>query len=98
MHCEPIRNRAELIALDEPRDAEPEPSSLAHFSVPMQRLMADSTVTEICINRPGEAYVERSTGWTWEVIPYASYHGRHALAKLCANFTIQRVYPSVAPF
>ena len=41
-----------------------EPSSLDLFLEPLRSLLADHEVTEICINRPGEAYVERQSGWS----------------------------------
>jgi type IV secretion system protein VirB11 len=47
----------------------------------------DPTLTEICINRPGEAYVERSSGWERVALPFADYEWCVRLAKLVANST-----------
>ncbi|MBB4225567.1 P-type DNA transfer ATPase VirB11 [Variovorax guangxiensis] len=67
------------------------PSSLALFLGPLDRLLGDSEVTEICINEPGVAFVERQSGWTREALPFASFDWCMAIAKLVANFTRQRV-------
>jgi type IV secretion system protein VirB11 len=71
-----------------------EPSSLDLFLAPLKPLLADHEVTEICINRPGEAYVERQTGWSHEPLPFATYEWGLSLAKLVANYTKQRVNAS----
>lgn len=51
----------------------------------------DPTLTEICINRPGEAYVERSSGWERVALPFADYEWCVRLAKLVANSTRQKI-------
>lgn len=73
-----------------PLPAEP-PSSLALFLDPIARLLADPEVTEICINEPGVAFVERQSGWEREELPFASFDWCMAIAKLVANFTHQRI-------
>jgi type IV secretion system protein VirB11 len=67
------------------------PSSLALFLGPLNRLLDDPEVTEICINAPGAAFVERQSGWTREALPFASFDWCMSIAKLVANFTRQRV-------
>lgn len=96
MHCEPTPTPANVIPFADERARHDaiEPSSLDHFLHPMRTLLADPDVTEICINRPGEAFVERPTGWSQEATPYATYDWCNALARLVANFTKQRVSPS----
>src|SRR5690349_19936936 len=37
----------------------------------LRPLLARSDVTEICINRPGEAFIETRTGWQRESLPFA---------------------------
>jgi type IV secretion system protein VirB11 len=54
-------------------------------------LLADSAVTEICINRPGEAFVETHSGWRRESLPFASFDWCLRLAKLAANASRQRI-------
>ncbi|CAN7776443.1 P-type DNA transfer ATPase VirB11 [Variovorax sp. LjRoot84] len=70
--------------------AEP-PSSLALFLGPLSRLLDDPEVTEICINEPGVAFVERQSGWVREELPFASFDWCLSIAKLVANFTRQRI-------
>ena len=67
------------------------PTSLALFLGPLSRLLGDTDVTEICINEPGVAFVERHSGWTREELPFASFDWCMAIAKLVANFTHQRI-------
>ncbi|KIQ35382.1 ATPase P [Variovorax paradoxus] len=67
------------------------PTSLALFLGPLSRLLGDTDVTEICINEPGVAFVERQSGWTREELPFASFDWCMAIAKLVANFTHQRI-------
>lgn len=71
--------------------APPPPSSLALFLDPLMPLLEDTEVTEICINEPGIAFVERQTGWTREILAFASFDWCMSIAKLVANFTKQRV-------
>lgn len=68
-----------------------ERSSLDHYLEPMRWLLDDTQVTEICINSPGHAWVERYSGWAREDLPFCSYDWCIALASLVANFTRQRV-------
>ena len=76
-----------------PASAEPpsSPSSLALFLGPLARLLDDPEVTEICINEPGAAFVERQYGWVCEELPFASFDWCMSIAKLVANFTRQRI-------
>jgi type IV secretion system protein VirB11 len=76
-----------------PEDHRPsdERTSLDLFLAPLRGLLGDEQVSEICINRPGEAFVERPTGWSREPLPFASYQWCLLLAKLVANSTRQRV-------
>src|SRR5882672_12349781 len=66
-------------------------SSLALTLRVLQPLLARQDVTEICINRPGEAFLETRTGWQQVAIPFADYHWCYRLAKLIANATRQRI-------
>ena len=66
-------------------------SSLDHYLGPMRGLLQDTQVTEICINSPGHAWVERYSGWTREPLPFCTFDWCTALASLVANFTKQRV-------
>ena len=48
-------------------------------------------VTELCINRPGELFLETAAGWTRESAPFADFDWCRRLAKLIAHCTRQRV-------
>ena len=48
-------------------------------------------ITELCINRPGEAFVETRAGWRREPLPFADFDWCRRLAKLVANSTRQRI-------
>lgn len=73
------------------KTAQESPSSLSLFLGPLGRLLEDPEVTEICINEPCSAFVERQSGWSREELPFASYDWCLAIAKLVANFTRQRI-------
>ena len=57
----------------------------------LRPILIDQNVTELCINRPGEAYVETREGWQCVPLPFASYAWCLGLAKLVANSTRQRI-------
>jgi type IV secretion system protein VirB11 len=57
----------------------------------LRPLLSDPQVTELCINRPGEAFVETQDGWRHESLPFASFDWCQRLAKLVANSTRQRI-------
>jgi type IV secretion system protein VirB11 len=57
----------------------------------LRPLLIDRDVTEICINSPGEGFVETREGWRCEPLAFATYDWCMGLAKLVANSTQQRV-------
>lgn len=57
----------------------------------LRPILSDHSVTEICINRPGEAYVETREGWRCQPLPFADVSWCGSLAKLVANSTRQRI-------
>jgi len=57
----------------------------------LRPILTDRDVTEICINRPGEAYVETREGWRCVPLDFASFEWCQGLAKLVANSTKQRI-------
>jgi len=79
------------------RDAGPEgtvdPTALAQYVSQLRPWLADSVVTEICINRPREAFIERSAGWRRELMPFATEMWCQQFARLVAGSTKQRVNP-----
>jgi type IV secretion system protein VirB11 len=57
----------------------------------LRPILADPEVTELCINRPREAFVETRKGWERRALPFADFDWCRRLAKLIANSTRQRV-------
>ncbi|MFM1990377.1 MAG: hypothetical protein RJA99_3334 [Pseudomonadota bacterium] len=72
-----------------------ERSALDHALRPLRTLLDEPAVTELCINRPGEAFVERSgpdaPPWQRIALPVASFDWCLRLAKLVGHFTRQRI-------
>ena len=69
-------------------------SSLDHFLRPLAPWLDDPTLTDLCINRPGEAFVERDTGWSRDPLAFATYEWCQSLARLVAHYARQRVTAS----
>src|SRR5882757_3325209 len=57
----------------------------------LEPLLSDPDVTEVCINRPQEAFIETGSGWRREPLPFATFDWCRRLAKLVANSTRQRI-------
>src|ERR1700722_20178584 len=57
----------------------------------LRPILSDPEVTELCINRPGEAFVETRKGWEQRPLPFADFDWCRRLAKLIAKSTRQRV-------
>jgi type IV secretion system protein VirB11 len=57
----------------------------------LRPLLRDPDVTELCINRPGEAFLETRRGWERRPLPFADFDWCRRLAKLIANSTRQRI-------
>jgi len=68
-----------------------EPSTLDLTLQALQPLLSDPDVTEVCINRPHEAFVETCGGWRRVALPFADFDWCRRLAKLVAHSTRQRV-------
>jgi type IV secretion system protein VirB11 len=68
-----------------------EASALSLTLRALRPLLANSDVTELCINRPKEAFVETRAGWHREPLPFADFEWCCRLAKLVANSTQQRI-------
>ncbi len=58
---------------------------------PLRPLLADREVTELCINAPGEAFLETRAGWGRVPLEFADFDWCLRLAKLVANFSCQRI-------
>jgi type IV secretion system protein VirB11 len=73
--------------IDDARDA----SALDLTLRALRPWLADSDVTELCINRPREAFIETREGWHRESLAFADFDWCYRLAKLVANSTQQRI-------
>jgi len=60
---------------------------------PIQGWLDDPFVTELCINRPGEVWVERPGGWQRHVAPALDVRVLDAIATLAAAMTSQDIGP-----
>src|SRR6185437_8309297 len=75
-----------------PASLSPEEASSLDLTLRALRpLLANPEVTELCINRPGEAFLELRSGWRREALPFADFEWCRRLAKLVANSTRQRI-------
>src|SRR5688500_16995455 len=50
----------------------------------LRPFLARSDVTEVCINSPGEAFLETRSGWVRESLPFADFNWCRRLSKLIA--------------
>jgi type IV secretion system protein VirB11 len=66
-------------------------SSLAHTLKPLRPILDNSRVTEVCLNRPGEGFVQTYDGWSREALPFADYYWCRDFAKLVGSATKQRI-------
>jgi type IV secretion system protein VirB11 len=57
----------------------------------LRPLLANPEVTELCINRPREIFIETRAGWSREELAFADLDWCRRLAKLIANVTRQRI-------
>lgn len=64
-------------------------SALHHYLTPLRCILDDDDVTEVCINKPHEAYVQRYSAKTCEKLPFASPGWCQNMANLVANKTRQ---------
>lgn len=75
----------------EPPCASACPSALDLTLQVLRPVLADATVTEVCINRPLEAFIETRGGWRRECLPFADFDWCRRLAKLVAHSSRQRI-------
>ena len=79
------------------RDAPPPRGPASALELTLERLrplLSSPDVMELCINRPGEAYLETGAGWCRKELPFADHDWCLRLAKLVANSTQQRIDPT----
>ena len=66
-------------------------SSLDLYLRFLRPILSDPEITELCINRPGEAFIETRCGWDRRTLFFADYDWCRRLAKLIAHSTRQRI-------
>ncbi|MGH8254618.1 MAG: P-type DNA transfer ATPase VirB11 [Steroidobacteraceae bacterium] len=71
--------------------AAPDSSALELTLRALRPWLANGEITELCINRPGEVFVETGQGWRREALNFADFDWCRRLAKLVANATRQRI-------
>src|SRR5271167_301667 len=86
MSCAPPR----LTSVEAPR-LEDNASSLTHTLAPLRPILDNPRVTEVCINRPQEVFIQSYDGWTTEALPFADFYWCRDFAKLVGSATKQRV-------
>ncbi len=82
----------EARALERAAVDDSQPPSALEMTLRVLRPFLDRPgVTELCINRPGEVFLETSAGWRRDALPAADFEWCRRLAKLVAHHTRQRV-------
>ena len=66
-------------------------SSLTHTLAPLRSILDNPRVTEVCINRPKEVFIQSYDGWSTEPLPFADFYWCRDFAKLVGSATKQRV-------
>ncbi|PPU05571.1 P-type DNA transfer ATPase VirB11 (plasmid) [Xanthomonas campestris pv. campestris] len=61
--------------------------SVRELLKPLSTFLADDENTEICINRPGEVFVEARSKWTRHEVPGATYEAISSLGLATATYT-----------
>ncbi len=100
MRCDPPGSENAIVSMAlraaRPNEAAPEIRALERSALELtlralRPWLSNPEVTELCINRPGEAFLELSSGWRREALPFADFDWCRRLAKLVANSTRQRI-------
>ncbi|WP_372371953.1 P-type DNA transfer ATPase VirB11 [Xanthomonas axonopodis] len=66
-------------------------SSVIHLMEPLSEWMKDKTITEICVNRPGEVFVERESRWERHDAPDLNYAHLESLGTAIARYGNDRL-------
>src|SRR3546814_51094 len=64
---------------------------LRHYLAPLLPLLEPEDVTELVVNRPGEAGIEDRQGWRWQEMPELDSDWLSTLAVAAASFTHQDI-------
>lgn len=77
--------------LTERRGATFELTALSLIVNSLRRFLQNPEVTEICINRPGNVFIETRSGWQVEAVAALDLNWCTRFAKLVANYSRQRI-------
>ena len=66
---------------------------LTHHLAPLRPLLDQADVTELVVNRPGEAAIETSKGWQWKAVPELTLDWLGTLGTAAAGYTKQDIHP-----
>ncbi len=58
---------------------------------PLAGFLADASLTEVCVNRPGEVWTEGRGGWLRHDVPGLTFEHCSHLAKLIANYNAKAI-------
>jgi type IV secretion system protein VirB11 len=64
-------------------------TTVTEFLQPLRRLLADGQANELCINQPGEVFVESAGVWQRHVVPEFTFRHCQSLATAIATLTGQ---------
>lgn len=67
--------------------------SVRELLSPLNQFLADENNTEICINRPGEVFVEARSKWTKHLVPEATFERLQSLGLATATYKKTTVSP-----
>jgi len=76
---------------DSPVRALAEPTALDLTLRALRPILDRPDVTDVCINSPGQVFLDTPSGWQREPLPFATYGWCRRLAALVANSTRQRI-------
>jgi len=87
------------MAFDSPRTPEtadslagdPASAALRHWLEPLRPFLDADGVSELCINGPGEMFIESHKGWEQIAMPIICHEYCSSLARLIATYTVQRL-------
>src|SRR5208283_2986644 len=69
MHTDPDLRNERIACPGSSRGATTSEASALHLSLrPLRRFLEDAATTELCINQPGEIFVESREGWHREAL------------------------------
>jgi len=73
------------------REPAPQDSALELTVQTIRPLLARADLTELCVNRPGEVFLETGGGWRREPLAALDFEWCRRFAKLVAHYTRQRI-------